>query len=95
MQMVDYSKQTERIIEQDPSSPRQSHHTDSDTDFQARAVESEADETADEEIGAVNVEELRSPEKRPSLGIAASKRSPENTQSKNNAPHTLLEFLPI
>ena len=81
MQAVDYTKQTDRIIEQDPGSPtNQPQHSDSDTDFQARPAESEAEDTAEEDPAdarAMNVEELQSPVKSRSRGIARLQGSPE------------------
>jgi hypothetical protein len=80
-QTVDYSKQTMRGMEQDFTSPaKRLEQSDSDIDFQARAAESDADETAEEDDEDVNVEELRNPDARPSRGIARSQGSPRTTQ---------------
>lgn len=68
-----------RGMEQDFTSPaKRLEQSDSDIDFQARAAESDADETAEEDDEDVNVEELRNPEARPSRGIARSQGSPQN-----------------
>lgn len=81
--MVDYSKQSMRGIDQEMPSPGQNHeHSDnSDTDFQARAVESEAEETADEGTEVVNIEELNPNEKHPSRGLARSLDSPQKSRN--------------
>lgn len=98
LQAVDYSKQADRIIEQDPGSPaNMPQQSDSDTDFQARVAESEADDTAEEDpadAGAVNVEELRSPVKRRPRGIAGSQGSPEkDTEGKTDSRRLILSTI--
>ncbi|KAI9813596.1 MAG: hypothetical protein M1827_003665 [Pycnora praestabilis] len=87
-QAVDYTKHT-REPDLDRSSPtKYSEHSDSDTDFQAKAMESEAEDTGEEggDGEEVDANELRNADAGRTRGIAGSQTSSVEAQ----APQTFV-----